>query len=362
MNFPSKLKNMDLITKTPGYHHIAEQIFSYLDVNSLLKCQKVNDYWWNILVKPWFWFNRMKRNTKLSNEHQNEWIRFCEMLSKVNLTKDMTPALNYIYGLLENSVTLDETFWIAIKCEGDLSDLYEEIVRIMAPLIENPNAPRMVDINFFSKRNNYNCTPIYFAAHNGSTEIVKILAPLTDNPNAPNEEGETPIYMAACSGHVEIVKILAPFTDNPNAPDNNGLTPIYWAAYFGHTEVVKILAPLTVNPNALDGSTAIYGAACNGHTEIVNFLAPLTDNPNAPNGDGNTPIYGAAKKGHTEIVKFLAPLTDNPNAPNNDGKTPASVAKNAEIRRILKAYKKSKTCTANAEPPTTKSAKRLRKK
>ena len=87
----------------------------------------------------------------------------------------------------------------------------------------------------------------------------------------------------------------------------------------------------------------------------------MTDNPNAPNEDGKTPIYWATDEGHTEIVKFLAPLTDNPNAPKNDGKTPASVAKNAEIRRILKAYKKSKTCTANAELPTTKSAKRLRK-
>ena len=30
-----------------------------------------------------------------------------------------------------------------------------------------------------------------------NTEIVKILAPLTNNPNAPNEIGSTPIYLAA---------------------------------------------------------------------------------------------------------------------------------------------------------------------
>ena len=88
----------------------------------------------------------------------------------------------------------------------------------------------------------------------------------------------------------------------------------------------------------------------------------MTDDPNAPDKSGASPIHAAAQKGHIEIVKILAPLTDNPNAPKNDGKTPASVAKNAEIRRILKAYKKSQTCTVNAEPPTTKSAKRLRKK
>ena len=37
------------------------------------------------------------------------------------------------------------------------------------------------------------------------SEIVKILAPLTNNPNAPDEYGKTPIYWAARNGHTEIV-------------------------------------------------------------------------------------------------------------------------------------------------------------
>ena len=59
-------------------------------------------------------------------------------------------------------------------------------------------------------------TPICQAAWCGHTEIVKILAPLTDNPNNPDEDGRTPIYQAARNGHTEIVKILAPFIDNSN--------------------------------------------------------------------------------------------------------------------------------------------------
>ena len=46
------------------------------------------------------------------------------------------------------------------------------------------------------------------AACNGHTEILKILVPLTDNPNAPNNDGRTPIYWAAFYDHTEIVKIL----------------------------------------------------------------------------------------------------------------------------------------------------------
>ena len=77
--------------------------------------------------------------------------------------------------------------------------------------------------------------------------IVKILAPLTDNFNAPDSCGRTPIHWAARKGHTEMVKILAPLTDNPNAPDNCGRTPIHWAALKGHTEIVKILAPFDIN-------------------------------------------------------------------------------------------------------------------
>ena len=42
----------------------------------------------------------------------------------------------------------------------------------------------------------------------GHAEIVKILAPLRDNPNAPEKDGKTPIYWAARNGHTDIVKIF----------------------------------------------------------------------------------------------------------------------------------------------------------
>ena len=78
---------MDLITKTPGFVHIAEEIFSNLDRNSLLDCQKVNKYWASILRNPWFWFHRMTQHKILSQEHKNEWMDFCEKLNKLKTKK-----------------------------------------------------------------------------------------------------------------------------------------------------------------------------------------------------------------------------------------------------------------------------------
>ena len=62
--------------------------------------------------------------------------------------------------------------------------------------------------------------PIHWASSFGYTEIVKILVPFTDNPNALDEWGNTPIHNAARNGRTEIVKILAPLTDKPNADAN----------------------------------------------------------------------------------------------------------------------------------------------
>ena len=145
---------MDLITKTPGFIHIAEEIFSNLDRHSLLDCQKVNKYWESILRNPWFWFHRMTQRKILSQQHKKEWRDFCEKLSKLKFTNDMTQGLNFIYGCLEDSWTLDETYWSAHygasyyfieqynTFNNTLSGIKSvEIVRIMAPLLENPNAP-----------------------------------------------------------------------------------------------------------------------------------------------------------------------------------------------------------------------------
>ena len=100
------------------------------------------------------------------------------------------------------------------------------------------------------------------------------------------------------------------------------------------------------------GSSSIFWAAAKGHTEIVKILAPLTGNPNAPNNERETPIYYAAYHGHTEIVKILAPLTADPNALNKYGQTPIRVAKNEEIRTILKSLLTSKNCQVGLSTST----------
>ena len=53
-----------------------------------------------------------------------------------------------------------------------------------------------------------NCEKMKSSIEN--TEIVKILAPLTNNPNAPNKNTEIQILCEAINEYTGIVKILAP--------------------------------------------------------------------------------------------------------------------------------------------------------
>ena len=121
---------MDLITKNPGLQHIAEEIFSNLDRNDLLQCQEVNEYWASILRNPWFWYNRMTQQTMLSQEHQKEWMEFCEKLSKLIFMKEMMSPLNYIYAQFEDSVPLYGTYWFAIKHKNEEQRRYLESLNI----------------------------------------------------------------------------------------------------------------------------------------------------------------------------------------------------------------------------------------
>ena len=125
-----------------------------------------------------------------------------------------------------------------------------------------------------------------------NTEIIKILAPLTDNPNTPNDYGDTPISWAAYKGYTEIVKILVSLTDNPNAPNKNGTSPIHKAARNGNTEIVKILAPLTDNPNAPNKN----GESPSSLTKNAGIRKILTTSRKRKAGPKSKPSMKQAKK------------------------------------------------------------------
>ena len=166
----------------------------------------------DVVDLPNLWFKKFR---SLSQKDQKDWIKV--ITSEKNSEKEKSI---FSYLLLN------------LKKEA-LEDL---------PCYTSPDVQDDFRKKIYTAVNCAGVTPIYLAAFYGYTDIVKILAPLTDNPNAPNNFGVTPIHLAAFNGHTEIIKILAPLTDNPNASYKIWNTPIHLAALNGHTEIVKILA------------------------------------------------------------------------------------------------------------------------
>ena len=180
---------METIINNPGLQHLAEDVFWNLGVEDLNMCAQINQSCKQILEDAMFW---LRKFGGLSKESQKDWVKIIQSV--------------------KNS---DKGIAIISYLQWNLKKEAMELPCYSCPAVQDD----------FRKRIRKICKKRKLSDEN--TEIVKILAPLTDNPNTPNEYGRTPIYLAACWGHTEIVQILAPLKDNPNAPDKNGETPIY---------------------------------------------------------------------------------------------------------------------------------------
>ena len=234
---------MENIVNNPGFQHLVINIFLNLNYKDLKACQLINQSANEILNDPMFWIRKFIQRG-MSKENQKHWIKAIQ--SVTNSSSKEKSIILYLKWNLKKGGIFDLPCYTSSAVQNDFRTQIRK------------------------RCGHWKC--------NENTEIIKILAPLTDNPNAPTETGWTPMHGAAYYGHTEIVKILAPLTDNPNAPDKTGWTPIHEAACYGQTEIVKILAPLTNNPNApnIFENTPMHQAALYGHTEIVKILSLKT--------------------------------------------------------------------------------------
>ena len=204
---------MEEFFTNPGLQHLAENILWNLDVDALKICAKINQFCNQILKNPIFCLRKFEH---ISKENQKDWINAIQ--SVVNLDRGIA-IITYIQ-------------WNFQK------DALEDLPCYSSPAVQDDFRKRIFEC----------CNKFRSELSDEDMKIVKILAPLVDNPNARDENGYTWIHSAACKGHTEIVKILSSLTDNPNAPNRNGETPIHLAGLEGHTEIVKILSPLLQKP------------------------------------------------------------------------------------------------------------------
>ena len=262
---------MELITKTPGLSHIADEIFLNLnDEILLLECQRVNQRWREIVRNPRFWFKKCDQMGLFKKKPE-------ENLTKKSLFKD------------NDSKELMKKFFQAACTSGE--KFKEELTK---KLIKSYSKSKPVGDLLSSM--------FMEAIGEGQVEIIRATLPFIDDPNARVGD-DRPIDLAVNKRQIDVLKLLFPLLDNPNSPTHYDCTPLEMAARYGLVDIVKFMAPLIKEPNAPNksGWTPMHSAACGGHLEVVNILAPLTDNPNAPlQRCGTTPIHLATTYSHCQ--------------------------------------------------------------
>ena len=174
---------MDFITKSPGLQHIAETIFLQLDHTILSKCGKVSRSWENIVKNPWVCFKACVQKGLLTVRQQKKWAKVIQA------------SLNS----QEISEVSDE--YLTLIHSGHFSKPWSRSpFHVKGPI----------------------CKAYMKAVSEGNKNVVEILAPLMENPNASGLDGMRPMDKAAMNGHSEIVRILAPLLNNPNAQNTDG--------------------------------------------------------------------------------------------------------------------------------------------
>ena len=174
---------MENITNNPGLQHLAEKILLNLDYEDLEICGMINQSCKYILENPIFWMKKCA-SRGMSKKNQTYWAKTIQSVKNSDMDKHIVLYLKW--NLCYSDSILQEKFRQQI-CEV--------------------------------ARSTKKASKIFGPTRNHLVDIIKILAPLTDNPNAPNRKGFTPIHHAASQGYTEIVQILAPLTDNPNVPN-----------------------------------------------------------------------------------------------------------------------------------------------
>ena len=149
----SKIDNtLDMILNNPGLQHIAEKIFDNLNYEYLKVCQGINQSSKQILdyqiKKPIFWLRKFR---DLSKENQKDWMKDIESVKNSekekaiiaymqwNLKKKVLDLPCYFRPAIQDEFR--KKIWDIIFVQKKVSDEDLEIVTILGPLTENPDAP-----------------------------------------------------------------------------------------------------------------------------------------------------------------------------------------------------------------------------
>ena len=218
---------MDQFFENPGYQHIGQLIFQYLNHKTLLSCRFACQAWKIFLDDPKFWLRKCAGNKNSRQNLLNASNNYFEKHKELAYNQEINVSLQLM--------KIHKIFSSWFKTSSFVIHSKESEILIINFIIENFS-------EILTEYRQLSNTPVHFAVRNGQLGIVKAIVTCFNNPNAGNDTGWTPIQLAAIDGHSEMIKLLAESSSTSNSEVmDSGITPIEMANRLGHQKVVKLL-------------------------------------------------------------------------------------------------------------------------
>jgi hemoglobin len=147
--------------------------------------------------------------------------------------------------------------------------------------------------------------------------------------------GQTLLHDAARFGAAELAEVLVRRGADPDAGEAEGHTPLYRAST---GEVARVLLEAGATVDVASGptrGTALHQASRRGCASVAQALLEHGATIDARDARGQTPLRRAVNCRQVAIVRLLVQYGADPNAADRRGVTPRSVARNAEIKKLL---------------------------
>jgi ankyrin repeat protein len=160
------------------------------------------------------------------------------------------------------------------------------------------------------QNNNFQSTPLMYAAGCGRVEALKLLLKAGARPDLKNNLGFTALWCASKNNHADCVKELLAAGADPDIPGDNGRTPLIAVAR--HSSPGCLIALLEKHPklDVIDnqGFSALMLAAGFGHIENVQALVKAGADIDLENTDNETALIKAGQRGQVEVVAYLTSI------------------------------------------------------
>ena len=203
--------NIQHFISNPGLHHLAENIFRFVDNPTLAKCRGVSKEWNYFLEKIWLlrhlnWFLTEKKfaistslgGVKTMTEINKEWSVILYYLEKPSSTiEDLIEVNDFLQSIIYEDYTLFGPIHRPLLYAASKNQL--NFLKVMAKIPIN-----------FNPTNYYGYNVLFQACLDGRTEIVDFLLEIAPMKKIDlMDKTFSTVLHAACRGkNVEIAKIL----------------------------------------------------------------------------------------------------------------------------------------------------------